>query len=144
MGNASASALVGKEKVLLKFTSRKELTFLDVLHVPDTRRNLISGPVLSNKGFKLVFEYNKVVLTKVEMFVGKGYLANGAMPSHGGKHYYVTFIDDCRKYCCVYLLHSKDETLDMFKTYKVEVENQLNNKIKVLRSDRGGEIHYLC
>ncbi|CAL8084501.1 unnamed protein product [Prunus armeniaca] len=27
----------------------------------------------------------------------------------------------------------------MFKTYKAEVENQLNRKIKVLRSDRGGE-----
>ena len=27
----------------------------------------------------------------------------------------------------------------MFKTYKAEVENQLEKKIKILRSDRGGE-----
>jgi len=27
----------------------------------------------------------------------------------------------------------------MFLTYKVEVENQLNKKIKIIRSDRGGE-----
>ena len=39
----------------------------------------------------------------------------------------------------MYLLHSKDETLDVFKTYKAEVENQLGKTVKVLRSDRGGE-----
>ena len=29
----------------------------------------------------------------------------------------------------------------MFKIYKAEVENQLNRKIKVVRSDRGGEYY---
>ena len=29
----------------------------------------------------------------------------------------------------------------MFKIYKVEVENQLNRKIKVIRSDHGGEYY---
>jgi transposase InsO family protein len=39
----------------------------------------------------------------------------------------------------VYLLKTKDEVLNYFKAYKVEVENQLERKIKRLRSDRGGE-----
>ena len=39
----------------------------------------------------------------------------------------------------MYLLRSKDEALESFIHYKKEVENQLNKKIKVLRSDRGGE-----
>ncbi|KAH9670173.1 hypothetical protein KPL70_016878 [Citrus sinensis] len=47
--------------------------------------------------------------------------------------------DDCTKYCYVYLLKSKDEALEKFILYKNEVENQLNRKIKELRSDRGGE-----
>ncbi|KAK6158565.1 hypothetical protein DH2020_005879 [Rehmannia glutinosa] len=34
---------------------------------------------------------------------------------------------------------SKDEALVAFKTYKNEVENQLNFIIKMIRSDRGGE-----
>ncbi|XP_055824342.1 uncharacterized protein LOC129892825 [Solanum dulcamara] len=34
---------------------------------------------------------------------------------------------------------NKDEAIDAFKQYKNEVENQLNNKIKMIRSDRGGE-----
>ena len=29
-------------------------------------------------------------------------------PSHGGKKYCITFIDDCTRYCYVYLLNSKD------------------------------------
>ena len=46
---------------------------------------------------------------------------------------------DSPKYCYVHLLKSKDEAIDKFALYKNEVENQLNKKIKVLRSDRGGE-----
>ena len=53
--------------------------------------------------------------------------------------YFITFVDDIIKYCYVYLLKSKDETIEKFFLYKREVENQLNKKIKVLRSDQGGE-----
>jgi transposase InsO family protein len=56
-----------------------------------------------------------------------------------GKKYFMTFIDDSTRYCYVYLLNTKDEALDFFKIYKAEVENQLERKIKRLRSDHGGE-----
>ena len=59
--------------------------------------------------------------------------------SRGGKNYFVTFIDDFSRYTKVYLIKHKDEAFDMFLTYKAEVENQLNKKIKRIRSDRGGE-----
>jgi len=55
------------------------------------------------------------------------------------KRYFITFIDDCTSFCYVYLLKTKDEALHYFKAYKAEVENQLERKIKDLRSDRGGE-----
>ena len=48
-------------------------------------------------------------------------------------------MDDSTKYCYVNLLKSKDEAIEKFFLYKNEVENQLNKKIKVLRSGRGGE-----
>ena len=57
----------------------------------------------------------------------------------GGNKYFITFVDDSTKYCYVYLLRSKGEAIEKFVLYKNEVENQLNRKIKVLRSDRGGE-----
>ena len=57
--------------------------------------------------------------------------------TRGGKKYFLTLIDDCTRY--VYLLRSKDEALETFQHFKNEVENQLDRKIKVIRSDRGGE-----
>ena len=56
-----------------------------------------------------------------------------------GNKYFITFVDDSIKYCYVYLLKSKDEVIEKFVLHKNKVENQLNKKIKVLRSDRGGE-----
>ena len=56
-----------------------------------------------------------------------------------GKKFSVTFIDDYSRFTRVYLFRNKDEAFDMFLSYKVEVENQLDRKIKRIRSDRGGE-----
>ena len=63
---------------------------------------------------------------------------NGVL-TKGGKRYFMTLIDDATIFCYVYLLQTKYEALDYFKIYKVEVENQLERKIKRLRSDHGGE-----
>ncbi|WVZ85747.1 hypothetical protein U9M48_032635 [Paspalum notatum var. saurae] len=56
---------------------------------------------------------------------------NGVL-TKGGKRYFMTLIDDATRFCY-------DETLDYFKIYKAEVENQLERMIKRLRSDRGGD-----
>jgi hypothetical protein len=53
--------------------------------------------------------------------------------------YFISFIDDATRYCQLYLIKTKDEALNCFKIYKEEVENQLERKIKWVRSDRGGE-----
>src|SRR3954464_12252366 len=237
MGNATTSAIEGKGTIVLKMTSGKELTLKDVLFVPEIRKNLVSGSLLSKHGFRLVFESNKVVISKRDVYVGRGYEKDGVFklnvmaikpavmnnnhastsaymielsdmwhgrlghvnynslhrlvnmnhipnfqidPKHkceicveakltrssfqrverntepldlvhsdicdlkfvqtrGGNKYFVTFIDDSTKYCYVYLLKSKDDAIEKFALYKIEVEDQLNRKIKMLRSDRGGE-----
>ena len=56
-----------------------------------------------------------------------------------GNKYFITFVDDSTKYSYVDLLKSNDKAIEKFVLYKNEVKNQLNKKIKVLRSDRGGE-----
>jgi transposase InsO family protein len=55
------------------------------------------------------------------------------------KKYFISFIDDATRYCQLYLIKTKDEALNCFKIYKAEVENQLERKIKWVRSDRGVE-----
>lgn len=53
--------------------------------------------------------------------------------------YYVLFVDAYSKFTWLYLLKHKSNVLDVFKFFKATVENQLNSKIKTLRSDNGGE-----
>ena len=54
------------------------------------------------------------------------------MDAHGQK-YFITFIDDYAQYMNAYLLHNKNEALDAFKVFKVEVENQRDKQIKIVR-----------
>ncbi|GJS65663.1 putative RNA-directed DNA polymerase [Tanacetum coccineum] len=66
----------------------------------------------------------------------------GPFPSGiGGHKSFITFIDDYSRYMYFFLINEKSESLDMFKTFKAEVENQLDRKIKVVRSDRGCEYY---
>jgi len=56
-----------------------------------------------------------------------------------GASYVLTFIDDLSRMTFAYLLEHKDQTFEMFKEFKAFVENQINLRIKMLRSDNGGE-----
>ena len=59
--------------------------------------------------------------------------------SLGGKHYFVTFVDDFSSRVWVYIVKSKNEVFETFLIWKKMVENQTGRKIKVLRSDNGRE-----
>jgi len=61
------------------------------------------------------------------------------VPSVGGTCYFLTFTDDYTRHTAVYFLRSKSEVPDKFAEYKALVENQTNQRIKVLRSDNGTE-----
>ncbi|KAK7276201.1 hypothetical protein RIF29_17337 [Crotalaria pallida] len=61
--------------------------------------------------------------------------------SWNGQQYFISFIDDYSRYGYLYLLHEKSQSLDVFKSFKAEVENQLNKRIKAVRYDRGGEYY---
>jgi hypothetical protein len=62
------------------------------------------------------------------------------IPSLGKSMYYVSFIDDFSKNIWIYFLRNKSEAFDEFKEFKALVENQTEKKIKVLRTDNGGEL----
>ena len=234
MGNGSHASVLGVCMVDLKFTSGMIVCLKNVQDAPSINKNLISGSLLCRDGFKLVFESNKIVISRFGQFIGKGYdsvglfrysiadfcnkvvnnvcdsnncesdiwhsclchISFGCMSrlssmslipniptvkgskcqacvqakqprkphkaveernsallelihfdiyemngvlTEGGKRYFMTLIDDATKFCYVYLLKTKGEALDFIKTYKAEVENQIEKKIKRVRSDRGGE-----
>lgn len=55
------------------------------------------------------------------------------------QHYFMTFMDDFSQYRYLYLLHEKLQSLDIFKNFKIKVENKLSKRTKSVRSDHGGE-----
>ena len=56
-----------------------------------------------------------------------------------GFRYFVTFIDDFSHMVAVYLMKSKDETLQSFKSYEAMATSHFNLSISRLRCDNGGE-----
>ena len=62
--------------------------------------------------------------------------------SLGGRHWFVTFVDDFLRRLWVYTMKHKDavlEILEIFLTWKKMIEVQIGKKIKVFRLDNGEE-----
>ncbi|GKA65459.1 retrovirus-related pol polyprotein from transposon TNT 1-94 [Tanacetum coccineum] len=225
IGNSATTDIKGEGDVVLKMTSEKELKLTNVLYILEIRKNLVSGWLLNKFVFCLVFESDKFVLSKNQMYVGKGYAMNGmfklnvmvvkneinkmnssayligssnvwharlghvnfnsmrrlikfnsipnchinskfkyetcvkakltrtsfksvkrktepldmihtdicdlkSLPTKGDNKYFIMFIDDCTKYCYVYLLKSKDEAIDKFVLYKTIRKSRLYEVIE--------------
>jgi transposase InsO family protein len=56
-----------------------------------------------------------------------------------GEKYFMLLVDDYTRMTVVCFLKSKSEAFENFKIYKEMVENEMDSKIKCLRSDNGGE-----
>ncbi|GJY16031.1 zinc finger, CCHC-type containing protein [Tanacetum coccineum] len=76
MGNESTALVHGHGCVDIRFSSGNVVFLLNVLHVPNIRKNLVSSSILNNCGYKQVIESNKFVLFKHGVFIGFGYLCN--------------------------------------------------------------------
>ncbi|BBN68727.1 hypothetical protein Prudu_550S000600, partial [Prunus dulcis] len=63
-----------------------------------------------------------------------------------GARWFVTFIDDCTRMTWISLLKTKGEVCTTFQQFYKMVDTQFHAKIKILRSDNGGEFvnHDLC
>jgi hypothetical protein len=59
--------------------------------------------------------------------------------SINGTRYYVSFVDDFSKFTWFFPLKHKSQVLSTFIHFKSTIENLLNHKLKVLRTDCGGE-----
>jgi hypothetical protein len=53
--------------------------------------------------------------------------------------YYVIFIDEFSRKSWIFFMKTKGQVFNQFQEFKALVENQTGKKIKVLRTDNGGE-----
>jgi transposase InsO family protein len=59
--------------------------------------------------------------------------------SIGGSCYFITFIDDWSRYYVVYPIRNKSDAFSKFKEYKAWAELSADTRMKILRTDGGGE-----
>ena len=77
LSDSHTAQVLGKGKVMLKLTLGKTLALSDVLHVPNIRSNLVSVALLGKVEVKVSFESDRIVMTKNNIFVGKGFFNQG-------------------------------------------------------------------
>jgi len=73
LDDSKTTHVLGKGKVLLKLTYGKTLALTVALHVSSIKVNLIFVALLGKVWVKVSFESNKIVMTKNNVFMGKGY-----------------------------------------------------------------------
>ena len=61
------------------------------------------------------------------------------LATNGGRRYFLLLVDDCSRYMWLQLLPSKDEAAVAIKKFKMRAEAESGKKLRVLRTDRGGE-----
>ncbi|GJU50151.1 zinc finger, CCHC-type containing protein [Tanacetum coccineum] len=144
------SCLHGKGSVVLEFSSGKSITLFNVLFgyynngmfmlnlnkVPDDSDYIYmsSSSIVVNSSLwhaRLGHVHYKRML---EMYKDELIPAIDENPDKCTTYH-------ASRFCYVYLLHAKDEALDKFRIYKIEVELQQNDLIKTLRTYRGGEYY---
>ena len=59
--------------------------------------------------------------------------------SIGGCKYFLNFSDDYSRKTWVYFLKHKSDAFSYFQSFKALVENQSGHRIKILRTNRGGD-----
>lgn len=58
-----------------------------------------------------------------------------------GNKYFMLLVDDYSRVMWAYLLKRKDEAFSAFKRFRAQVEDGPERKVKVFKTDRGGEFN---
>ncbi|CAA0839612.1 cysteine-rich RLK (RECEPTOR-like protein kinase) 8 [Striga hermonthica] len=59
--------------------------------------------------------------------------------THGGRRYFLLLVDDCSRFMWLHLRTSKDQTAEAIKRFQARSEVESGKRLRVLRTDRGGE-----
>nr|GFA92141.1 zinc finger, CCHC-type [Tanacetum cinerariifolium] len=59
--------------------------------------------------------------------------------THSGKKLIFLLVDDCTRFMWAYFMTLKDQALSTFKEFRQQIEMEMRMKLRMLRTDRGGE-----
>ena len=117
-----------------------------------TRKGLVGGiPRISHAGqvcdacllgkhIRTPFPHQAKFRSKNPLDLVYGDLCGPISPAtSSGKKLIFLLIDDCTRFMWAYFLTSKDQALSTFKEFRQKIEMELKLKLRMLRTDRGGE-----
>jgi len=122
-----------KLSVMVKKSMLKGLPQLDV------RTNTVCAGCQYGKAHQLPYEESKFKAKKPLELIHSDVFGPVKQPSIGGMRYMVTFIDDFSRYVWTFFMKEKSEAFSKFKEFKEIVEGEVEQKIRCLRTDNGGE-----
>ena len=116
----------GKMVTGLDISSKSELTFCECC--------------VQGKSHRLPFQQSSVKRTSNPLeLIHSDVCGKVGTQSLGSGEYFVTFLDDHTRYVWVYILKQKREVLQRLREWKALVEKSSGRKIKIFRTDNGGE-----
>nr|GEX85449.1 zinc finger, CCHC-type [Tanacetum cinerariifolium] len=62
-----------------------------------------------------------------------------SLATHSDKKFIFLLVDECTRFMWAYFLTSKDQALSTFKEFRQKIEMEMRMKVRMLRTDRGGE-----
>jgi uncharacterized protein (DUF1919 family) len=113
--------------------------------------NIIDSTSISNsfckhcvfgKMSQLTFSNSCIHATKPFQLVHSDVWWPTPITSINGTRYYVSFIDDFSKFTWFFPLKHKSKVLSTIIHFKTTIENLLNHKLKIIRTDCGGGGEY--
>lgn len=143
----------GTENVHVAFVSEAILWHKRLGHVSVSNMNFLKKSVkgieippsmpcevcTQGKQTRLPFKNNGTRAVSLLQIVHSDVCGPMSVSSIGGAKYYVSFIDDFSRKYFVYIIKQKSQVFECFQKFKALVENQTDKKIKIFRSDGGGE-----
>ena len=116
---------------------RKACRFQAVRDLPDISilENTICKSCQFGKKTRAHFPEKEGSASKPRELVHTDLCGPSRKKSPRGEEYFILFIDDFSRMCWIGLLKHKDEAFEKFQAFQYLVENELDRKIKCLRSN---------
>ena len=107
----------------------------------DSKYNLsFCEPCVQGKSHRLPFQQSTEKRTSCPLeLIHSDVCEKVGTQSLSGGEYFVTLLDDYTRHVWVYILKQKSEVFQYFRKWKAMVEKSSGRKIKIFRSDNGGE-----
>jgi transposase InsO family protein len=121
---------------LVKVSKREEVREMPQITKPT---NTLCKHCQQGKKTKTKFKSKEYSTTKPLEIVHTDLVGPTTTKGLKGERYFMLLVDDYTRMTAVFFLKNKSESFENFKIYKEMVENEMDSRIKCLRSDNGGE-----